>query len=88
MKLPIAIGVALAAVVALPMAVEAGSNPKTLQHRYLHRHSHIAVQPPSMAPVPTLFPAIAPYPDGRRDEDGLSRHINDCNKGCIGGNPG
>ena len=34
------------------------------------------------------IPGVAPYPDGRGDEDGLSRDPNDCNKGCIGGNSG
>jgi hypothetical protein len=100
MKLSMAIGVAIAAVVAIPsIAAEGASNLKTLHHRYLHRHSHRIVEqaaisrsatpqvrPPGFAPI--VFPTIAPYPNGEGDEDGLSRHIGDCNKGCIGGNPG
>jgi hypothetical protein len=39
-------------------------------------------------PEPSFFPHIAPYPSGQRDTDGLSRNPDDCNKGCIGGNPG
>jgi hypothetical protein len=41
----------------------------------------VAAQPPGLA-----FPHIAPYPDGKGDEDGLSEDVNDCNKGCIDGN--
>jgi hypothetical protein len=32
------------------------------------------------------LPRIAPYPDNKGDEDGLSEDQNDCNKGCIDGN--
>jgi hypothetical protein len=32
---------------------------------------------------------FSPYPHpGDGDSDGLSRNPDDCNKGCIGGNPG
>jgi hypothetical protein len=41
---------------------------------------------PQAAPFGLAFPHIAPYPDGKGDEDGLSEDPNDCNKGCIGGN--
>ena len=30
-----------------------------------------------------LFPDVRPYPPGEGDADGLSRNIEDCNKGCI-----
>ena len=33
--------------------------------------------------LPSFLPHIAPYPDGVGDEDGLSREVEDCNKGCI-----
>ena len=52
----------------------------------LQRDAAQAVLP--AAPAPALVPIAAPYPNGQGDEDGLSRHIGDCNKGCIGGNPG
>ena len=32
------------------------------------------------------WPHIAPYPDNKGDEDGLSEDRNDCNKGCVDGN--
>jgi hypothetical protein len=41
---------------------------------------------PQAAPFGLAFPHIAPYPDGKGDEDGLSEDENDCNKGCIDGN--
>ena len=31
-----------------------------------------------------FFPNVKPYPPGQGDADGLSRNIEDCNKGCIG----
>jgi len=38
------------------------------------------------APFGLSWPHVAPYPDGRGDEDGLSEDPNDCNRGCIDGN--
>ena len=32
------------------------------------------------------LPHIAPYPNNKGDEDGLSEDQDDCNKGCIDGN--
>ena len=47
-----------------------------------------AQQPPDEAAGPLswltrLFPDVRPYPPGEGDADGLSRNIEDCNKGCI-----
>jgi len=42
---------------------------------------------PQAAPFGLAFPHIAPYPNNKGDEDGLSEDPNDCNKGCIGGAP-
>ena len=41
---------------------------------------------PQAAPFGLAWPHIAPYPDNKGDEDGLSEDPNDCNKGCIDGN--
>jgi hypothetical protein len=38
------------------------------------------------APFGLAWPHIAPYPNNKGDEDGLSEDTNDCNKGCIDGN--
>ena len=43
---------------------------------------------PGSTPAPGFFSHIAPYQPGQGDTDGLSRNPDDCNKGCIGGNPG
>ena len=100
MKRSIVIGLALATAVAVPaFAGESYRDRKPVHHRHAYRHLHRVVQPPAITPsangqaspgtsAPTAFPTIKPYPDGKGDEDGLSRSINDCNKGCIGGNPG
>jgi hypothetical protein len=69
-------------------------------HHYVH-HRFVAHNP-AAAPAPTpaattaapqagrfglSWPHIAPYPDNKGDEDGLSEDPNDCNKGCIDGEP-
>ncbi len=69
-------------------------------HRHVHHHAvaaqtrPAAVTPVAVSPPPAqaqpfglAFPHIAPYPDNKGDEDGLSEDVNDCNKGCIDGNP-
>ena len=68
-------------------------------HRHVHHHvlRHVkteAAQPaplhayvPHTAPAPSTLPAIAPSPNVKRDEDGMSEDVNHCNMGCIGGNP-
>jgi hypothetical protein len=92
------LGIALTAALSLPaFAAESGgqaARPHRHGHHYVHRNVGEGVIAPAAtaqvpAPAPALgFPHIAPYPNGQGDEDGLSRDINDCNKGCIGGNPG
>jgi hypothetical protein len=42
--------------------------------------------PQAAAPFGLAWPHIAPYPNGKGDEDGLSEDPNDCNKGCLDGN--
>ena len=44
--------------------------------------------PFSTPPPPLAWPTIAPHPPDQGDTDGLSTDIDDCNKGCIGGQPG
>jgi hypothetical protein len=68
-------------------------------HHTFHHHFVAHNPPPAVAPVVVAappaaqalpfglsWPHIAPYPDGKGDEDGLSEDPNDCNKGCIDGN--
>ncbi len=66
-------------------------------HHVVHHHYAAApvpatvvtapVAPPQVAPLGLALPHIAPYPDGKGDEDGLSDDENNCNKGCVGGAP-
>jgi hypothetical protein len=44
------------------------------------------VPAPQAAPFGLAWPHIAPFQDGKGDEDGMSEDENDCNKGCIDGN--
>jgi hypothetical protein len=66
-------------------------------HRPVHHHyvAHgpaiapapvVEAPPPQAAPFGLALPHIAPYPDNKGDEDGLSGDQDDCNKGCIDGN--
>jgi hypothetical protein len=67
-----------------------------IHHHYASHNPAPAVGPapspvvtapaPQAAPFGLAFPHIAPYPDNKGDEDGLSEDPNDCNKGCIDGN--
>ncbi len=100
MKQSLILGLALAAALSLPvLAAEPGGQATPAHpHRHVYHHIHRSVgehgiAPPATAQVPVPaamlgLPHIAPYANGQGDEDGLSRDINDCNRGCIGGNPG
>jgi hypothetical protein len=65
-----------------------------LHHRYVAHGPALAPVPASAAIAPAphagpfglALPHIAPYPNGKGDEDGLSEDQDDCNKGCIDGN--
>ena len=66
----------------------------TVHHHFVAHNPAPVVAPvvvasppaPQAAPFGLSWPHIAPYPDGKGDEDGLSEDPNDCNKGCIDGN--
>jgi hypothetical protein len=98
MKRSFVLGAALAAALSLPsFAAEKSNAVESVHHRHHHhvvtrRVEENAIAPSATAQVPWLIPAfmspnVAPYANGQGDEDGLSRNIDDCNKGCIGGNP-
>jgi hypothetical protein len=59
-----------------------------------HHLVHGSVAPPAAGQAPNaavppfswitqLFPSVKPYPPGQGGADGLSRNVDDCNKGCI-----
>jgi hypothetical protein len=67
-----------------------GPHP-TVHHRFVADNPvpapAVATTPaPQAAPLGLSWPHIAPYPDNKGDEDGMSEDENDCNKGCIDGN--
>ncbi len=99
MKLSIGLGVAIAAILAAPAPAMQAVADAQVHHRHARRHAQGVIHPRMIAPsatvrasppyaAPVLIPGAAPHPNGKGDEDGLSRDINDCNKGCVGGNPG
>jgi len=97
-SLGLTFALAIAASSAAAQDAPASKNAPVAHH---HRHHHTA-RPAATRPVPaaqsgTLGPVRppigpylhGPYPHtGDGDNDGLSRDPDDCNKGCIGGNPG
>ena len=87
MKYSLGLAVALTIVASAAAAIENAP----VRH---HRHHH-ATRPAQPAPAAqngnpdTIRSPLRPYPHpGDGDNDGLSRDTDDCNKGCIGGNPG
>jgi hypothetical protein len=66
-------------------AVSSGDPGPIHRYRHPHHHAHKPVEPEAVAPKAS--PPVAPSPWGESDPDGLSRNQDDCNKGCIGGNP-
>ncbi len=97
MKRAFVIGLGFLAAMALPAFAAENAAATPVHHHHVYRHIHrttgtveIVPNATALAPAPlasqSWFPHVAPYPNGEGDEDGLSRHIGDCNKGCIGAN--
>ncbi len=61
----------LGAALAAALSFPAFAETKTAESFHYRHHHH----------------AMRPYANRQGDQDGLSRKIDDCNKGCIGGNP-
>jgi hypothetical protein len=75
----------------------AAENAASRHHRHHGRHvTHTAPAPTAERRVPAAesgsldrFQPFKPYAHpGDGDDDGLSRDPDECNKGCIDGNPG
>jgi hypothetical protein len=99
MRLSAATALAVGVILGAPIAANAYDGTTSIhKHRFHGHHAYKAVQtekigPGSAAqspaePAPSFFPHTAPNLRGQSDTDGLSRNPDDCNKGCIGGNPG
>jgi hypothetical protein len=94
-SLGLALGLALTIVASVPAASQnapASNTPASQKAPVPHHH---ATQPTKKRHVPAaqsvgpIRPPIGPYlHTGDGDNDGLSRDPDDCNKGCIDGNPG
>ena len=102
MKTSATIALALATALSGSLAAYAQTEPTTVHHHDHHHpvhHHHYVAR--AAAPIPQrrgepvesgppqpnqMFKPYAHPGDG--DDDGLSRDPDDCNKGCIGGNPG
>ena len=92
MRHSLGLAFALTIVTSVPAATE-----NAPVHRNAPVRGHHAAQPAKKPPVPavenssqdTVHRPFTPYPHtGDGDNDGLSRDPDDCNKGCIDGNPG
>ena len=99
MKQTIAFCIALSCAAAVSLSGAAGETSLRVKHHAGHAPQVSGVVAPTLAQQapnqPTLppfswltqlFPNVKPYPPGQGDADGLSRNIDDCNKGCIGVN--
>jgi hypothetical protein len=75
--LALALGVALCAPVG---AFASNSVTPTHRHHAVHQVVYVAISPKATAFVP-----VAPK-QVDDDSDGLSRNVEDCNRGCIGNN--
>ena len=102
MRRAIVVGVCLGAFSVIPaLAQERASADKAANWRDADRHTgpRTAVIPPDataqvvlppfeVLAAPPLFARIAPYPSNDSDDvTGLSRNVEDCNKGCLDNPP-
>ena len=91
---------ALAMALSGSLAAHAQTEQPAVHHHTHHYaphhavHHHYVAHGPAIAPAPVVaapfglaLPHIAPYPDNKGDEDGLSDDTDNCNKGCVGGAP-
>ncbi len=100
MKTSTTIALAIATLLSASRAAYAQTEQPTAHHHYhADHHHHYVAQGPVPAPArpgeaiesapPQTNQMFKPYAHpGEGDSDGLSRDPDDCNKGCIGGNPG
>ena len=96
MKTSATVALTFAALLSASLAASAQTGQPAVHrhHRVHHHHHYVAARLPAPAePVESAPPQtnkmFSPYAHpGDGDSDGLSRDPDDCNKGCIGGNPG
>jgi hypothetical protein len=79
----------LMSVSAASQNVRAPQNVPVLRHHRAQPATKRIAPAAQSTPQDTMHRPLTPYPQtGEGDNDGLSRDPDDCNKGCIGGNPG
>ena len=83
----LALGVILAASTACA-AEDAAHHPSSPSAIIRRRPLNIRARPSGHRAPAVEEPAFRPFRPGEGDTDGLSRDPDDCNMGCIGGNPG
>ena len=98
MKKTFAFCVALSCATVVSLSVAAGETSLPVNHHVRYApHPVRGVAAPTLAQQASNSAAlppfswlaglgVKPYPPGQGDADGLSRNIDDCNKGCIGVN--
>ncbi len=90
MRIAIALAITLGAFAVLPVVAASAEPAEPVPHHHHHKHRHPVEHAPHRAEHPT---ALGPAPEtpGVRspphEGDGLSRDPEDCDMGCIGGNP-
>lgn len=100
MRIALALAATLSVAVLSPALAASADHPATVTHHHHHHHHyhqhHVAASAPHAVGRPAAEAPVAaapqnqwfkPYPPGQGDTDGLSRDEEDCEKGCIGGNP-
>lgn len=89
MKRAIGLAVAFGLMIVAPAAEATETQPAHHHHRRHHATPVVEQSAPVSHPNEPAGAPIKPYAHpGDGNNDGLSRDPDDCNKGCIGGNPG
>lgn len=90
MRTAIALAITLGAFALSPVVTASAEPAGPVPHHHHHHKHHHAVEhaPHRVAHPAPAVEAPATVTPGQGDPDGLSRDPDDCNKGCIGGNPG
>jgi hypothetical protein len=86
--------VALSGAAVVSLSAAAGETSPSVKSHLRHLSHHVGVRAPTPAhqaqsgaipPFSWLTSlGVKPYPPGKGGADGLSRNVEDCNKGCIG----
>jgi hypothetical protein len=89
MRLAAALAITLGAFALSPVFAASAEPAETVPHHYRHHH-HTHHGAGRAAPAIVAPEAVAPLTLGvtpHGETDGLSRDEDDCDMGCVGGNP-